>query len=325
MALRRFFKLTFFVQCAALLGQWCVAAQESKPLPASPPVASGRPEKAVSSNRESTPPEIEDLQTLAARLLYHAGEAGCHETDCIVLVTNFVFPDGSTFSHGMQWADELSALFASEKNAIKVVDRTLFKDLLQRDGISAKLQNSEPAARWMGKQFNASVVLVGQARVIRDTIVEVSARFLNVNDNNLIGPSSEVDLQVTPSTQDFSPLTGLPTPPTLPPFPGTVNGEKAYPTPPIGASSPTCQYMPSPPMTEAAISADYSGTILAEGVVGTDGAVRAVRIIKGAPFGLSELAVKTMETWKCRPALLDGKAVAVVVPFEVNYRSTRQN
>jgi hypothetical protein len=206
-----------------------------------------------------------------------------------------------------------------------VVDRALYKNLLQKEGISAELQNSEPAARWLGRQFNASVVLVGRARVIRDTFVEVSARFLNVNDDNLIGPSSEVNLQVTPSTQDFAPLTGLTTPATLPPFPDTVNGEKVYPNLPISASSPNCYYMPTPSMTEAARSADYSGTLLAEGVVGTDGAVRAVRIIKGAPFGLSELAVKIIESWKCEPALLGGKPVAVIVPFEVNYHSTRQN
>lgn len=275
-------------------------------------------------NHELNPPEIEHLQDLAVRLLRHAGEAGCHETDCIVMVTNFVFPDGSTFPYGIQWADDLSALFASGKKSIKVVDRALYKNLLQKDGISAKLQNSEPAARWLGKQFNASVVLVGQARVIRDTIVELSARFLNVNDNNLIGPSSEVNLQVTPSTEDFSPLNGLPSPPTLPPFPDTVNGEKVYPVLPKGAGYPTCYFMPPPSMTEAATSANYSGTILAEGVVGTDGAVRAVRITRGAAFGLSELVVKTIVTWKCKPAVLDGKAIAVVIPFEVNYHSTRQ-
>ena len=279
----------------------------------------------MSSTRESTPPEIEDLQTLAARLLHHAADAGCHETDCIVLVTDFVFPDGSSFPHGMQWADDLSALFASQKKSIKVVDRAPYKNLLQKEGISAKLQNSEPAARWLGKQFNASVVLVGQARVIRDTIVEVSARFLNVNDDNLIGPSSEVNLRVTPSMESHSPISDLPTPPALPPFPDTVNGEKVYPVLPKGASSPTCYYMPNPSMTEAATSVGYSWTILAEAAVGTDGAVGAVRITKGAPFGLSELAVKTMETWKCKPALLDGKAVAVVVRFEVQYRSPRQN
>lgn len=277
------------------------------------------------SDPNSAPPEIQILPVLAARLLHNANDAGCHKSDCIVLVTNFVFPDGSTFPYGIQWADDLSALFASQEKAIKVVDRTLYKNLLQKEGISAKLQNSEPAARWLGQQFHASVVLVVQARVIRDTIVEVSARFLNVNDVNLIGQSSEVNLQVTPSAESLSPISDLPTPPALPPFPDTVNGEKVYPVLPKGASSATCYYMPTPSMTEAATSAGYSGTILAEAVIGTDGAVRAVRLVKGAPFGLSELAAKTMETWKCKPALLDGKAVAVVVPFEVNYRSTRQN
>jgi periplasmic protein TonB len=78
--------------------------------------------------------------------------------------------------------------------------------------------------------------------------------------------------------------------------------------------------MPNPNYTEAAREAGFSGVVTAEGAVGSDGLVRAVRIVKGAPCGIDEAAIKTMSTWKCKPAVLDGKPVATVVLFETNFR-----
>jgi TonB family protein len=268
------------------------------------------------------PVEVEHLPDLVARLLHHAADAGCHKDDCKILVTDFVFPDGSTFPNGIQWADDLSSLFADEKS-IRVVDRTPFKNFLNQERFSAKLQNSEPTARWLGKQFNATVVLVGQAKMINEDVVQLSARFLNVSDSNLIGPSSEVNLQLKATTGDFSPLSGLRSPPSLPPFPDTVNGEKVYPAGINGVGLPSCYYMPNPDYTEAAREAGFSGIVTAEGVVGSDGLVKAVRIVKGAPFGIDEAVIKTVSTWKCKPAMLEGKPVPTIVPLEMNFRSGR--
>ena len=237
---------------------------------------------------------------------------------------DFAFPDGATFPNGIQWADDLSSLFATEKS-IQVADRTQFEDFLNQERIPPRLQNSEATARWLGKQFNATVVLVGQAKMIREDVVQLSARFLNVSDSNLIGPSSEVNLQVKATTGDLSPLNGLRSPPSLPPFPETVNGEKVYRGGVNGVGIPSCYYMPNPNYTEAAREAGFSGIVTTEGAVGSDGLVRAVRIVTGAPFGIDEAVIKTMSTWKCKPAVLDGKPVATVVPFETNFRLSGPN
>lgn len=129
--------------------------------------------------------------------------------------------------------------------------------------------------------------------------------------------------QVAATTEDFTPLSGLPAPPPLPPFPDTINGEKVYRAGIEGVGLPSCYYMPNPPYTEAAKEVGYSGIIIVEGAVGSDGLVRAVRIVKGAPFGLNEAVVHTVSTWKCKPAMLDGKSVATVVPFEVSFGCSR--
>jgi TonB family protein len=78
--------------------------------------------------------------------------------------------------------------------------------------------------------------------------------------------------------------------------------------------------MPKPESAEAARQAHFSGTVTAEVAVRSDGAVRATRIVTGAPFGLNEEAIEAINAWKCKPAMLDGKPVATVVPLETNFR-----
>jgi len=78
--------------------------------------------------------------------------------------------------------------------------------------------------------------------------------------------------------------------------------------------------MPNPPYTEEARKNKFSGSVTVEGVVGSDGLIREFRITKGAPFGLNQQFIKALETWKCKPAQKNGKPVATIVPFEVNFR-----
>jgi hypothetical protein len=216
-------------------------------------------------------------------------------------------------------------LFAEEKNSIQVIDRSLFKDFWGKAHLSTKLQTSEPVARWIARHFDATVVLVGQARMIADDVVQLSARFLNASDENLISPSAEVNLRLTISSAAFSPVTEFPVPSTLPLFPAAIDGEEVYRAGSQGVSVPSCYYTPNPPSTEASRSANFSGTLLVEGVVGIDGAMKAVRIVQGAPFDLNETVLETIKAWKCKPAALEGKPVASVVPIEVTIRTFPQH
>ena len=121
-----------------------------------------------------------------------------------------------------------------------------------------------------------------------------SHRTLDTNSNSLpfacrdrllsLGPLS------TAGTIGFTPLSG-------PPWPIGVQG----------LTRPSCYYMPSPPYTEEARSAKSSGVVNVQGIIGSDGLVKAVRVVKGAPYSLNESVLKTVRTWKCTPAMLDGK------------------
>lgn len=208
--------------------------------------------------------------------------------------------------YGVALADELSRILPSGARGMAVIDRSLLKDFLIRGRVPSRLVASESAQRCLGKHFNADIVL--------------SVHFLSVADKNRTGQTFTVKPIPPSETQDLCPrelFTGL-LPSDLSQFPGTVYISKYK-----GVSKPSCFYMPSLSYTEAARKAEFSANVLVGAVIDTDGKLKARRILLGACCGLNETSLQTLSTWKCKPALLDGKPVPVAASFEVNFRLYR--
>jgi len=71
-----------------------------------------------------------------------------------------------------------------------------------------------------------------------------------------------------------------------------------------------------PAYTQAAIDARLQGAVILELVIGEDGAVERVRVLRGLPLGLKESAVSAVRRWRFDPSTLDGR------PIKVRYRLT---
>jgi TonB family protein len=299
--------------------------------------------KSATSNsaEESSPPKIEHLSDLASRLLHYTGDAGCQKSNCKILVTNFILTTGDAgcqkgnckipatnfilrtgyaSPYGIQAADELALEFARQDKTVQVIDRKLFKDKLnqlEEERIPIDILNSENVARWLGLKLGVTIVLVGTAKGIPNSnAVELSARFLNSLDVDKIGPSAEVNLTPSESLPDLTPIAL----PQLPPLPESFQGKRVYRGGVNGVGLPNCYLMPNPPYPEDARTFRFSGTAMVEGIVRSDGTVRPVRFIHGAPYGLDESILQTLNTWRCKPATLEGSPVSVLVPFEITFR-----
>ena len=85
-------------------------------------------------------------------------------------------------------------------------------------------------------------------------------------------------------------------------------------------SAPVAIYSPEPAYSEEARKAKFQGIVLLWIVVDAQGIVRNVQIAKHLGMGLDEEAVKTVGTWKFRPAMRQGVAVPVQVQVEVSFR-----
>jgi TonB family protein len=87
-----------------------------------------------------------------------------------------------------------------------------------------------------------------------------------------------------------------------------------------GVGWPSCFYQPSPPYSEEARKAKYSGIVLVEAVINLDGRLTNLRVIKSPGLGLEDGTIQTLKTWRCKPAIgPNGKPVPVIVPIEVNF------
>jgi len=71
-----------------------------------------------------------------------------------------------------------------------------------------------------------------------------------------------------------------------------------------------------PAYTRAAIAARLEGAVILELVIGEEGGVESVRVLRGLPLGLTESAMDAVRRWRFEPSTLEGR------PIKVRYRLT---
>src|SRR5258706_6827036 len=85
-------------------------------------------------------------------------------------------------------------------------------------------------------------------------------------------------------------------------------------------SRPEVLLTTKPQYTELARRARISGVVIVEAVIDEQGNVTETRVLKGLPMGLSKAAVDAVQTWKFKPAILEGKPVPVYYVLTVNFQ-----
>lgn len=85
-------------------------------------------------------------------------------------------------------------------------------------------------------------------------------------------------------------------------------------------SEPVAIYEPDPPYSEQARKAKFQGTVVLAIIIDAQGNVRDEQVIKALGLGLDEEAMKTVKTWKFKPAMRNGVPVPVRVTVEISFR-----
>lgn len=283
-------------------------------------VGTSLPENPAPKAAISTQPETVQLPEFASLLVQYADAVGCHEQGCKLLVMDFLSSEGKLSPYGIKLADDLAAEMARQQRGILLVDRSFLQSRLEelrKERVPANVQHSVPVARWLGQELGASIVLIGEIVNVGSQAISVSARMQDVKDEKLASPIADVRIPLPPSMAELIPAD------LLPPLaqPGeSINGEKVFRAGVDGAGTPKCTYAPNPPYTDEARKFDFSGTVVLLVVVEPNGTVKPFRIERGLPFGLNDSSLKTLQNWKCTPAMLDENPVAVLVPMEVTFR-----
>lgn len=82
---------------------------------------------------------------------------------------------------------------------------------------------------------------------------------------------------------------------------------------------PKARLTPEPQFSEAARYEKYQGVVVLYAVVGKDGTVTKVNIVRPLGLGLDEQAANEVEHWRFDPATRNGEPVAVAMHLEVSF------
>jgi TonB family protein len=77
--------------------------------------------------------------------------------------------------------------------------------------------------------------------------------------------------------------------------------------------------MPEPEYSEEARKKCLQGTVQLGFIVGPDGSVQQVEVVKPLGMGLDEAAIGAVRTWRFEPGTHDGKPAAVKISGEVSF------
>jgi protein TonB len=75
---------------------------------------------------------------------------------------------------------------------------------------------------------------------------------------------------------------------------------------------------PKPVYPPLARAARVQGTVRLTAVIGTDGAIRNLKLISGPPL-LVTASVQAVQQWRYKPTMLNGSPVEVITEIEVNF------
>ena len=86
-----------------------------------------------------------------------------------------------------------------------------------------------------------------------------------------------------------------------------------------GVDAPKARSTPEPEFTEIARYEKFPGTVVLNVIVGIDGNVHHIRLVRPLGLGLDEAAETRLKTWRFDPAMRNGKPVAVEMNIEVSF------
>lgn len=87
-----------------------------------------------------------------------------------------------------------------------------------------------------------------------------------------------------------------------------------------GVTPPVLTYSVDAAFTSRAKDAKYQGVSVVSCIVGDDGLPRSVHTVRKLGMGLDEKAIEAVRQYRFKPGTLNGKAVAVVISIELNFR-----
>jgi len=262
------------------------------------------------------PETVADLPALAASIAAHTVAADCKPKSCTVLVTDFIFPDGNTSVYGMRLADTLSRELTSKGYKLRVIDRSLLQNFLAKERVPAE-PDHRAVIHWISDALDAKFVVFGTTERVDNGFVRLSSQLVDTDSKEWRVYTALVNLGPLNSGESLEPVDPFGP---LPEITTSFSGETVEREGVNGTTIPSCTYAPVPPYSEGAGKLKIIGTVTVEAIINSQGKLENIRIVRGLPGGLNETTIAAMRSWRCGPALKNGKPVPVLVPITITFR-----
>ena len=165
----------------------------------------------------------------------------------------------------------------------------------------------------------ASVIETWYSRDLHATLSETRT----YSNGVILALKLTVQARAEPDPKTFATPNGFAIQDKRPPVdPRRSGGTSSEPRARIGGpvSSPVVIHQVEPQYTYQARAAKLSGNVLVNFVVDTQGVPQNVRVIRGFDNGLDQKAVEAVRQYRFKPAIQDGKPVAVQLNIEIRFQ-----
>jgi TonB family protein len=257
-------------------------------------------ETEAQSAEQATDSAITGLVESIAKPLKHANARK-------VIVFDFRGPNKQLHPVGKWLADQVSMTIRKEFPNIEVIDRSL---------LSPNNAIVETPTDWHAI-FDAEISQarsLGADAIISGTFAKVSGQIgisISIANMSDLGKTQDVGTGLVPISKVIMDLT-------TEAIPGLDLQDGIARAGSGGITMPICTFCPAP---EFPRNLKGSGVILLEIVVTPEGRPDRIKIIKSPSPDLADRAVRTVRTWRFKPAIgFDGRPVAVFTPIQLTFQ-----
>lgn len=262
--------------------------------------------QATSAKKSPQPNPIQDAAGQIAKAL-------AREKIRSVVVFDFAGPGDGITVLGRTLADNLSASLVLTGGALNVRDRSLIAGDVQRERISVQLPTDPDFASLLAADLKAKGFIIGRLDVKNGGGLSLLLSCYSLGEAR---PLKNLRITWPPSEAIRKALAANPL------LPDSTSDLASYPeSGKLGYSLPRCLECPHAAYTEEAKRQRAEGTVKLIAVIGTDGRVHDIHIVKALPYGLTTASIRAVQQWKLAPATApDGKPAAVWEIIEVTFR-----
>ncbi len=248
-------------------------------------------------------------------------EVKLEEEPRVLVVDFFRNSPGESSQLGTLLADRFSESLTAYSSGIHILDRKVLKDYLFENWTTLEDLKSSEVCLEVARQLGATGAVLGTLTEKNGNInltlrlegfgqTERQDDIFALRDRTVIFPLTE-ELRTAlyhPGRNRARSADKIPEEPGV--FTGSING----------VTQPKCIYCPNPDYSDAARAVKFQGTVVLSVVVTTEGQVTGIYVLKGAPFGLTAVAIKATRNWRMEPAQKDGKPVSARSNVEIVFR-----